>query len=205
MHPPRKQLIQMSGAPGSGKSTMANLLAQSIDAVVINHDLIKAFFLENDISFDQSAKLTYNFDWVLAEDMIKQGRSVIIDSTCNYNEVLDRGTALACKYGYDYRYIECRVDDIDLLDQRLRDRVPLRSQRTAVNCPPPDASAVRHDQDHHALFKNWIENPCRPSGYIIVVNSNDNPEDCLAYILKQMKHTAVDKHATEVPPFTKTD
>ena len=81
----------MSGAPGSGKSTVANLLAKSIDGVVINHDLINSFSLENDISFDQSAKLTYRFDWVLAEDMIKQGRNVIIDSTCNYDEVLDPG------------------------------------------------------------------------------------------------------------------
>lgn len=52
-----KLLIQMSGAPGSGKSTLASLLAQSIDAVVINHDLVKSFFLEISIFFDQSAKL----------------------------------------------------------------------------------------------------------------------------------------------------
>jgi predicted kinase len=61
MHPPRKLLIQMSGAPGSGKSTIANLLSQSIDGVVIDHDLLKSFFLKNDISFSESAKLAYNF------------------------------------------------------------------------------------------------------------------------------------------------
>ncbi|KAK7426563.1 hypothetical protein QQZ08_006893 [Neonectria magnoliae] len=98
----RKRLIQMSGAPGSGKSTMATFLAQSLDAVVINHDLTKAFFLENDVSFGNSAELTYRFDWILAEDMIQQGRDVVMDSTCNFNEILDRGTALALKYGYEY-------------------------------------------------------------------------------------------------------
>ncbi|KAK7403505.1 hypothetical protein QQX98_010735 [Neonectria punicea] len=106
----RKRLIQMSGAPGSGKSTMATLLAQSIDAVVINHDLIKAFFLENDVSFDKSAELTYGFDWILAEDMIKQGRDVVMDSTCNFNEMLDQGTALAFKYGYEYTLVEKSAD-----------------------------------------------------------------------------------------------
>ena len=186
MHLPRKLLIQMSSAPGSGKSTVANLLAQSIDGVVINHDLIKSFFLEVDISFDQSAKLTYRFDWILAEDMIKQGRNVIIDSTCNYNEVLDQGTALARQYGYDYRYVECRVDDVDLLHRRLCNRVSLRSQRTGVNRPPPDASGARHSEDYRALFKRWIESPCRLAGDAIVVDSTGSPEECLDYILKQM-------------------
>jgi hypothetical protein len=41
----------MSGAPGSRKSTTAGLLTKSIDAVVINHNLLKTFFLENGIFF----------------------------------------------------------------------------------------------------------------------------------------------------------
>lgn len=88
----QKFLIQMSGAPGSGKSTLANLLAKSINGVVINHDLIKSFFLENDNDFEQAAKLAYRLDRVLAEDLMKQGRNVIIDSVCNYEEVLEAGT-----------------------------------------------------------------------------------------------------------------
>lgn len=186
MHLPRKLLIQMSGAPGSGKSTVASLLAPSMNAVVINHDLIKAFFLENGISFDHSGKLTYIFDWRLAEDIIKQGWNVIIDSTCNYNEVLNQGIALAREYDYDYWYVECKADNIDLLDQRLHDRVPLRSQRTGVDRPPPDASAARHSEDNRALFKKWIEDPCRPTDNAIVVDSTGSPEECLDYILKRI-------------------
>lgn len=177
----------MSGAPGSGKSTVAHLLAQSTDGVVINHDLIKSFFLENDILFEQSAKLTYRFQWILAEDMIKQGQTtIIIDSTCNYKETLDQGTALARQHGYDYRYVECRVDNIDLLERRLHNRVSLRSQRTSVIHPPVDASSARHSEDYHALFKRWIENPCRPASDAIIVDSTGSPEECLDYILKQI-------------------
>ena len=36
---------------------------------------------------------------MLAEDMIKHGWNVIIDSTCNDNEMLDQGAALARQYG----------------------------------------------------------------------------------------------------------
>jgi predicted kinase len=151
---------EMSGAPGSGKSTLANLLAQSLNGIVINHDLLKSFLLENDLgtSFNQVAKLTYNLQWTLAEDVIKQGRTVIIDSTCNYEETLTQGTALAERYGYEYKYVECKVNDIDLLDQRLHSSVSLRIQRKGVNIPPPDASALLGaDFDHRVRYKNWME------------------------------------------------
>ncbi len=70
---------------------MAKLLARPVDGVIVDHDLIKSFFLEAGNSFQESAKLAYRFQWVLARDLLKQGRSVIIDSTCNYQETLDQG------------------------------------------------------------------------------------------------------------------
>jgi predicted kinase len=190
----KKFLIQMAGAPGSGKSTVANLLSQELDGVVINHDLIKAFFLEQGFLFDQSAKLTYSFDWVLAEDMIKQGRSVIIDSICNYNEVLEQGTALARRYGYNYKYVECRVTDLALLDERLRHRVSMRSQRTGVSSPPQDALDAGHSEDPQAKMKKWIENPCRPAENAIIVDSTCGPNECLAYILSELHTSAPAKN-----------
>ncbi|KAI0447707.1 hypothetical protein F4803DRAFT_545764 [Xylaria telfairii] len=190
MGAPAKFLIQMSGPPGSGKSTLARLLARAINGVVINHDLIKAFFLESSFSFQDSSRLTYRLDWALAEDMIQQGRSVIIDSVCNYDEVLDRGTALAEKYGCTYRYVECRVEDMDLLDRRLRDRTPLRSQRTGVNEPPLDslANGMGANVEGAALFEKWM-NPRRPDDAAehIAVDSTRPLEECLVAILERLR------------------
>lgn len=188
----RKLLIQMSGAPGSGKSTLANLLAQhrSISAVVINHDLIKSFFLDSGITFQKSAELTYNLQWVLVGDLLKQGRNVIVDSICNYQETLDQGTALARQHGYDYAYVECAMStsDIGLLEQRLRARVGLRSQRNSVEAEPKDVDGANssHD-DAFARYKRWIETPARPaSDSIITVDSTCSPADCLSSALKQL-------------------
>ncbi|KAL2060773.1 hypothetical protein VTL71DRAFT_9415 [Oculimacula yallundae] len=185
----RKLFIQMSGAPGSGKSTIARLLADSLDAIVINHDLIKSFFLENlpDSTFDQSAKLTYGLQWTLAEDWMKQTRPVIIDSICNYKETLDRGTLLAKQYGYEYKYIECKVDDIDVLDQRLRSRASVRSQRRGVADPALDATnANMSSEDYRAQYINWMDNPYRPahSSIAILVDSSHEPHQCLEELLK---------------------
>ncbi|KAF3911426.1 hypothetical protein ABW20_dc0103991 [Dactylellina cionopaga] len=178
----------MSGAPGSGKSTTANLLAKAIDAIIIDHDLIKSFFLENGVGFGQSAKLTYGLDRVLAEDFIKREKNVIIDSTCNYDEVVEFGTELARRYEYGYKYVECRVDDIDLLDERLKARESLLSQRRGVNLPPPDADGSRTDGEYCELFRKWIENPSRPtnSGDVIIVDSTLPPQKCVDYILNRI-------------------
>lgn len=177
----------MSGAPGSGKSTLANLLARHtpINGVIINHDLIKSFLLDNGNTFQQSAALTYGLQWVLAGDLLNQGRNVIIDSTCNFQETLDQGTKLARQYGYDYVYIECRVSlsDIDILEKRLRDRVALRSQRTSVDTEPIDGNSA----DPLARYKKWIESPLRPASHaVIAVDSTGSPADCLDHVMKQM-------------------
>jgi predicted kinase len=186
MEPPRRLLIQMSGAPGSGKSTLASLLSRDLNGIVVDHDLIRSFFLSSSIPFTQSAQLSYRFQWILAEDMLKQQRSVIIDSTCNYDETLDQGMALAEKFGVEYKYVECRVDDVDVLDRRLKGRVPMRSQRTDVCSPPRDLNAAGSEADEREKFKRWIDHPCRPESGAIFVNSTKSPEECLACILAEI-------------------
>ncbi|KAI0118321.1 hypothetical protein GGR51DRAFT_212156 [Nemania sp. FL0031] len=179
--------IQMSGAPGSGKSTIARLLRPSLSGVIIDHDVLRSSLLESDIfPFDQAAKQAYLLQWALAQDVMKQGLSVIIDSTCNYPEVLARGSKLAAQHGYSYWYVECKVRDVDLLDQRLRTRDPMVSQRTAVDHPPAAAESAREGEDSRALFVKWIEHPCRPEDNAIIVDATDSPEMLRDRILKRI-------------------
>jgi predicted kinase len=176
---PAKLLIQMSGAPGSGKSTVAKLLRPCIGGIIIDHDILRSSLLGCAITpFDQAAKQAYLLQWALVEDIMKQGVNVIVDSTCNYPQVLEQGSSLAAQHDYAYWYVECRVDDVDLLDQRLRARLPMASQRTAVDCPPAAAQEARAGEDPRALFAKWIESPYRPDDHVIVVDSRQ-PGDTL--------------------------
>ncbi len=183
----QRLFIQMSGAPGSGKSTMAKLLQQSIGGVVIDHDVIRSSLLQdNDLPFDEVAKQAYRLQWASASEVAQQGSNVIVDSTCNFQEVLDQGSALAEQHGLAYWYVECRVEDIDLLDQRLRARTPMTSQRTGVDRPPEAASAARQGEDSHALFQKWINSPCRPGRNAIVVDSTGDLESGRNRILEHI-------------------
>ncbi|KAI9826025.1 MAG: hypothetical protein M1826_006823 [Phylliscum demangeonii] len=187
--PNRKLFIQMSGAPGAGKSTVAGLLAPSIGGVVIDHDIIRSSLLESNVPFEEAAKHAYRLQWTLADALMRQGFSVVIDSTCNFPEVLERGASCAREHGYAFWYVECKVQDIDLLDQRLRTRGSMISQRTGVDRPPAAAAAAAgsaNGQDSQALFKKWIEHPCRPQDNALVVDSTEDPETLRDSILERI-------------------
>ncbi|KAK8075789.1 ATP-binding protein [Apiospora hydei] len=184
---PRKMLIQMSGAPGAGKSTMATLLQRSIGGLVIDHDIIRSSLLEDysNVPFDQVASSAYRLQSAMADQAAKQGLNVIIDSVCNYQTVLDQGSALAERHGYEYWYVECRVEDVALLDERLRARNPMRSQRTGINCPPAGASSSGRGED---VLRMRMANPCRPEMNVIVVNTSTGSLDAsLDAVLKRMQ------------------
>lgn len=184
---PRKLFIQMAGAPGAGKSTTAMLLQRSIGGLVIDHDIIRSSLLEDysDAAFDQVAKSAYRLQWVMAEQAAKQGLNVIIDSVCNYQKTLDNGSALAERLGYTYWYVECRVESIALLDERLRTRKPMRSQRTGVDCPPAGASRSGRGEE---VLRKRIANPCRPEKNVIIVDTAAGSLDVnLEEVLRQIQ------------------
>ena len=182
-----KLFIQMSGAPGSGKSTLSKHLQSHINATILDHDIIRSTVLSHNPEFSVAAKLAYDLTWALAEDILTQNLSVIIDSPCNYQEAVDSGMGLAKRYGAQYWYVECRVDDMGLLDERLRQRVPLRSQRTGVNRPPIDVIGTGTSEDSRQIFEKWIKEPCRPDpDKVIVIGSAKDPEECGDEVLRRM-------------------
>jgi predicted kinase len=185
----------MSGAPGSGKSTVARPLRPYIGGIIIDHDVLRSSLLESAlIPFDDAAKQAYLIQWTLAKDLIiNQSLSVIIDSTCNYPEILEQGTPLAEQHGYAYWYVECKVGDVDLLDKRLRARPAMVSQRSAVDCPPAAAqgTGARVGKDARAVFAKWMESLCRPNDdHVITPDSTGSPELLCEQILKKILPTS---------------
>ena len=128
--------IQMSGAPGAGKTTIAHGVAKALGAVVIDHDITKSALLAADVPVALAGRASYQVLNALAGHLLQQGHSVIFDSPCFYTELLHRGQTLAADYGADYRYIACVLQDLDELDRRLQTRVRQPSQVAGVYTPP---------------------------------------------------------------------
>jgi predicted kinase len=171
-------LIQMSGAPGAGKSTIAAELSRRHGMVSIDYDIVKSVLLQDGSAFANSGRTGYRVVTSLAESFLSHGHSVIIDSPCFYQELLDTGEAIARRQNAQYLYIECLLDDIDELDRRLSRRSPLRSQRSSVEGPPVDARSepALHGRE---LFRAWISGMRRPATDFLVVDTARDLATCL--------------------------
>ncbi|WP_337995014.1 ATP-binding protein [Paenibacillus thermotolerans] len=130
--------LQMSGFPGSGKSTLAKEIARRTKAVIIDHDVVKTGLLEgmdNDIDPKRAGGVAYHIEWSLIDFHLSQGHSVILDSPCLYEEMVENGTAIAEKHNVKYKYVECVLNDIHELNNRLKNRERLITQIDQVHIP----------------------------------------------------------------------
>lgn len=129
--------LQMSGFPGSGKSTLSREIARRLDAVIVDHDVTKTALLEStaqhSLDPELAGKVAYDLDWALVEFHLSLGRNVILDSPCLYDVMIDRDLAMTANSGATYRYVECLVDDVDEINRRLRERERKLSQIRSVS------------------------------------------------------------------------
>jgi predicted kinase len=129
--------VQMSGFPGSGKSTLSREIAKQLKAVIVDHDIVKSSLMESllEVPIDPklAGKASYNVDWSLVEFYLSQGHNVILDSPCLYDELIEKGIALSEKYPIKYKYVECYLDDMEEINRRLRERQKMISQIKEVS------------------------------------------------------------------------
>jgi predicted kinase len=180
--------IQMSGAPGSGKTTIAHAIARRINAVVIDHDVTKSALLEANVPLALAGSASYQVLGAIAQHLLLQGCNVIFDSPCFYQELLEKGQQLAQAVGAAYLYIECRVDDLNELDRRLRTRTRHPSQVAGVSFPLTDSSGKT--QTSNEIFSEWIENMKRPDSGYLVLDTMRPLEVCIVEAMRYIERNS---------------
>lgn len=170
--------VQMSGAPGSGKTTVAQAIGKATGAVVIDHDVTKSALLEAEVPVDLTGRASYQVLDAMARHLLQQGHSVIFDSPCFYDELLKRGQRLAEEYGAAYHYIECVLSEVAELDRRLQSRARWPSQVAGVYAPPTAGSGKSGNSEE--LFRDWIANMKRPQRDYITIDTSQPVAVCIA-------------------------
>ncbi|TCC58055.1 hypothetical protein E0H73_27320 [Kribbella pittospori] len=163
----RRFLLQMSGVPGSGKSTIARHVGARYGAIVVDLDVIRSAVLDGGVPGEASGRAAYPVMYALTRSFMDQGFSVVIDSPCQYDEIVATGREIADERGIAYKYVESCTDDLAVIDHRLRARTPIRSQRRGVSVPPVDLGEA--DATGEQAFRGWLQATKRPAqGYLQV-------------------------------------
>lgn len=126
-------LIQMAGFPGSGKSTVSTLISKKTGAVVLDRDVIKNSMLNAGIEGQVLADASYKVVFELASDFLSKGLNVIIDTPCYYQDIVNNGQQICINNCSKYKYIECIVEEFQIIDKRLKTRERLQTQIESVN------------------------------------------------------------------------
>jgi predicted kinase len=190
-------LVQMSGAPGTGKSTLARAIAPMLHAAVLDHDLIKATLVEHmplpaladapaiDARPDQAAgRASYTLARRLAATLLDTGITAILDSPCFYTEQLEAGQQVAADHGAAYRYVECVTSDLDVIAVRLRTRTAYPTQYRDMDQVP--ATAGKTIAAGTAGWQEWIDGMKRPAdrSLYLRIDTSRPVGECAADILR---------------------
>jgi predicted kinase len=120
-------LLQMAGQPGSGKSALARLIANRTGAVVLDKDVLKTAALDAGADEQLSGPVAYETFFALANHLLGQELSVVLDSPSFWESIPARGSSIAAERMVPYYFIECICPDRSELARRLRERPRLRS------------------------------------------------------------------------------
>jgi predicted kinase len=128
---PRRLLVAIGGIIGTGKSTLADRLAQMCPVVVVSSDRTRKHLAGFEplahghagLYNDDLTRATYDEIIRRARDVLDSGRTAVLDAT--FRNPQDRAAvrAVALSYGVPFLFVELTADD-DVLRARLAARDP---------------------------------------------------------------------------------
>ncbi len=179
-------LIQMAGAPGTGKSTLARALAPRLGAMIIDLDVLKTAALDGGASWDVAGATSYEGIYALTEHNLPLV-PVIVDAPSYYEQIPRRLRAIAETHQQPHLFVECICTDPELIDQRLRSRKKLRSQLPSLDGLPPDAPPFT-DADGHPQPIHDRQTLRPPDGIITVDTTPGSPVDIDQLLVRITNH-----------------
>ncbi|MFC6357391.1 AAA family ATPase [Luethyella okanaganae] len=118
------KLIVFAGLPGSGKSTIGEIIGARLGATVVSVDPIESAILSAGIDSDQPTGLAaYLVAENIAERELVSGRSVIVDAVNAVEPARMQWRELAVRAGVMLRVVEVVCSDEEVHKARLERRV----------------------------------------------------------------------------------
>ena len=136
----------MAGLPGSGKSTIADVIGETLSKPIVSVDPIESSILRAGIDSDQPTGLAaYLVAETLAESIIHSGRGLIIDAVNAVDPAREQWVNLAARTGEKLKFVEVVCSDTDVHRARLEAR-----SRNLPYLTEPTWHAVEQSLDEYA-------------------------------------------------------
>src|SRR2546425_3731197 len=100
--------VVMRGYPGTGKSTIARLLAAALHAPLIDRDIIRQMAVELFGALPQVGQFSYELMFALAREQLRLGLSVVIDTPLTYRTTYEQCKELAKTFHAPMLVVHCQ-------------------------------------------------------------------------------------------------
>src|SRR5947209_18131611 len=104
----RSTFIVMRGFPGTGKSTIARLLAAALHAPLIDRDIIRQTVVHIFGELPLVAQLSYELMFALAHEQLSLGLSVVVDTPLTYRTTYEQCKELAKEFQIPLLVVHCQ-------------------------------------------------------------------------------------------------
>lgn len=108
VHTGSSTFIVMRGYPGTGKSTIARLLAAALHAPLIDRDIIRQTAVDLLGDVPQVGHLSYELMFALVREQLRLGLGAVADSPLTYRTTYEQCKALAQKFHTPMLVVHCQ-------------------------------------------------------------------------------------------------
>lgn len=98
----------MRGYPGTGKSTIARLLAAALQATLIDRDIIRQMAVDLFGDLPQVGQFSYELMFALAREQLRLGLSVVVDTPLTYRTTYEQCKEVAKTFRVPMLVVHCQ-------------------------------------------------------------------------------------------------
>lgn len=134
-------LVVVCGLPGAGKTTVAETIADRLDATLLRTDVVRKDILPDPDYTEEETRMVYGELFQRGHDEIERGGSVVFDGTFKSGTFRRRAQSLADALDVTFRMVK-----VECTEDVVRERIAARED---------DASDA--DFEIHTMFREQFE------------------------------------------------